>query len=480
MWPLGIAFRAIALAATSVCLATCLFADTIVLKNGKRIVALSTFEEGDKIRYETSAGELTLPKSIVDHIEKGAVPVAADLSASGAVQLNIAPPMSSAIAGASGAESNVLRNGVVDRAFISQTDVAASSGRTNDIATAAMAHHAAAQFELNHGDIESALNDERTALKYDPNQTVFLLGVAYLQLRRSEFQSALDTLDRARQLAPQDPDVAKLSGWAYYGLNKSDQAVAEWKRAYALRPDRDVESALEKAERDKREEASYKQNESSHFTLRYNGAAAPDLAHDVLRTLESHYDSISYELNFTPRDPIGVILYTQEAFADITRAPGWVGALNDGRIRVPVQGLTSMTPELSRVLKHELTHSFVSQKTQGRAPTWLQEGLAQYMEGKRSDSIANSLLQNQRGFSLSSLEGNWMRFSDEEAAYAYAWSLATVEYIIRNGTMTDIDRILDRIAAGDSADTAVREVTRVDYGDLAQATVGFLEKSYGP
>ena len=131
MWPLGIAFRAIALAATSVCLATCLFADTIVLKNGKRIVALSTFEEGDKIRYETSAGELTLPKSIVDHIEKGAVPVAADLSASGAVQLNIAPPMSSAIAGASGAESNVLRNGVVDRAFISQTDVAASSGRTN-------------------------------------------------------------------------------------------------------------------------------------------------------------------------------------------------------------------------------------------------------------------------------------------------------------------------------------------------------------
>jgi len=39
-----------------------------------------------------------------------------------------------------------------------------------------------------------------------------------------------------------------------------------------------------------------------------------------------------------------------------------VGALNDGRIRVPVEGLTSMTEELARVLKHELTHSFVGQK----------------------------------------------------------------------------------------------------------------------
>src|SRR5260221_7396325 len=46
-------------------------ADTIVLKNGRRIVALSVVVEGDKVRYLTSAGELALPKSIVDHIEKG-------------------------------------------------------------------------------------------------------------------------------------------------------------------------------------------------------------------------------------------------------------------------------------------------------------------------------------------------------------------------------------------------------------------------
>src|SRR5215469_5919319 len=67
-------------------------ADTIVLKNGKRIVALSVVEDGDKIRYETAAGQLSLPKSIVDHIERGPVGVMPDSPAAEAARLAIAPP----------------------------------------------------------------------------------------------------------------------------------------------------------------------------------------------------------------------------------------------------------------------------------------------------------------------------------------------------------------------------------------------------
>src|SRR5205807_10441065 len=130
------------------------------------------------------------------------------------------------------------------------------------------------------------------------------------------------------------------------------------------------------------------------FKLRYSGASAPALARDVLRTLERHYSEIESELNFTPPESIGVILYTQDAFSDITKAPAWAGALNDGRIRVPVLGLTSVDAELSRILKHELTHSFIAQKTRSacmglaascaiRAPTWIQEVLAQWMERQR-------------------------------------------------------------------------------------------------
>jgi hypothetical protein len=347
---------------------------------------------------------------------------------------------------------------------------------------AALAHHAAAQFELSHGDMEHALADERTALTFAPEEPALLMNVAYLHLRRSEYKQSLDYLDRARRVAPNNADVPKLAGWAYYGLNKMDQAVAEWKRALALRPDPEVQAALDKAQRDEQEEESYKENQSNHFNLRYSGAAEPALARDVLHTLETHYTAIESELNFTPPDSIGVVLYTRQAFADITRAPGWVGALNDGRIRVPVQGLTAVNPELSRVLKHELTHSFVGQKTRGHAPTWIQEGLAQWMEGKRSGDNADVLAQVHRDGhapSLASLEGPWMGLPSDDAGHAYAWALANVEYIVQADGMGDIERILDRIGSGSSTEAALREILHSDYEDLMQSTADYLRKTYG-
>src|SRR5437763_4636996 len=67
-------------------------AATIVLKNGRRIMALSAVEEGDKVKYLTSAGELSLPKSIVDHIEKGGGMPMAGSPVADAANLAIAPP----------------------------------------------------------------------------------------------------------------------------------------------------------------------------------------------------------------------------------------------------------------------------------------------------------------------------------------------------------------------------------------------------
>ena len=133
-------------------------------------------------------------------------------------------------------------------------------------------------------------------------------------------------------------------GWAYYGANKMDQAIEEWKRAERLRPDPEVEQALAKAERDKSEEESYREGETAHFDLKYYGGATPDLARGILRALEDDFRDLESQLDYTPPEQIAVILYTEQAFADITRAPGWVGALNDGRLRIPVQGLTRSLP----------------------------------------------------------------------------------------------------------------------------------------
>lgn len=456
-------------------------ADKIVLKNGRKIIASNVIEEGDKVRYETSAGQLTLPRSIIDHIERDAFTPDMSSAAENVSNLGISAPAISPGASYELIEHVVVHDGAIDRAYIAQLENEARGGSAAAKSHAAMAHHAAAQFELSRGDVEHALVDERTALHYEPEQLDFLLSVAYLHLRRSEFRKSLDYLERARGLAPENPDVLKLAGWCYYGLNKIDAAVSEWRRSLALHADPEVQAALDKATRDKEEEADYKENQSAHFSLRYSGSAEPALARQVLRTLEGHFSQIESELNFTPPDSIAVILYTHQAFADITQAPGWVSAVNDGRIRVPVQGLTGVNAELSRVLKHELTHSFVQQKTHGRAPTWIQEGLAQWMEGKRSEHSAYALTKTYaagRASSLDSLEGSWSSFSADAASSAYAWALANMEYIVRTGGMQDVERILDRIAAGSSAEEALREVLHGDYNDLMDSTAAFLRKNY--
>src|SRR6266481_4535313 len=183
-------------------------------------------------------------------------------------------------------ERGAVHDGAIDREYIARLESAARSGERQANRSAALGHHLAANFEFAHGDMGHALIDARTALTYAPEEPVFLLNVGYLLLRRSEFKESLEYLERARRFAPQNVDVPKLEGWAYYGLNKLDQAVAEWKSALAMRPDKEVQVALERAMADKKEEESYKENESSHFKLRYSGAAAPALAKDVLRTLE--------------------------------------------------------------------------------------------------------------------------------------------------------------------------------------------------
>ncbi|HJY88581.1 MAG TPA: hypothetical protein VKE24_17240 [Candidatus Acidoferrales bacterium] len=352
-------------------------ADTIVLKNGRRIVAANVVEENGRVSYEISAGRLSLPRSIVERVERDGVSPA-NLAPQGASELAIRPPDVEPAEGSDEVARAVVHDDTVDRAYLARLDEATREGSNASAARAAIGHAVAAQSELRRGEIEAAIGEYRRALSFAASQPSLYLGislhVAYLHLRRSEYSAALDYLDRARRVAPDSPDVAKLAGWPNYSLNRLDRAVEEWKRALRLRPDAEVERALEKAERDQQVEGNYREGETSHFTLRYYGGAAPELARAIPRTLEEHFRAIESELNFTPAEPIGVILYTNQTFADITRAPGWVSALNDGRIRVPVQGLTSVSAELSRVLKHELTHSFIQQKTHGRCPLWLQEG----------------------------------------------------------------------------------------------------------
>lgn len=455
-------------------------ADTIVLKNGRHITVDVATESGDRVTGETAAGEISLPKSMVERVEHTPIDFSAQSSTANnsARTISIAPPSASAdIVMDSSVARAAVHNGAIDRAYIAQTEQAAMLGETGAAERAAAAHHAAAQFLTAKGDSDAAVKQDEEALRFLPNNLALLLNVSYAHLQRSEYSKALEYLTRAKRVAPDSPDVAKLSGWANYGLNKIPEAVTEWKRALQLRPDPDVVTALARAERDASAERDFRDGQTAHFDMKYSGALPPALAGGILRALEIDFDQISALLNYTPPEPIGVILYPNQEFEDITRAPAWVGAINDGRIRVPVQGLDSVTDELARVLRHELTHSFLQQKTLGRCPTWLQEGIAEWMEGRRIGTLATTLVaayDNHSAIPLGDLEVSWMRLSGAGASFAYGWSLAVVETILAKNSMSDLGRLLDELRSGASPEQALRSTLHLDYSELDRQTADYL------
>ena len=272
-------------------------------------------------------------------------------------------------------------------------------------------------------------------------------------------------------------------GYAQFASDRNRDAIRSWKRSLSLRPDAQVQKYLEKAERDATVESEYTQKESSHFTLKYEGAQTPEsLRRDLVSTLESHYDDLVRDLGVAPRGSISVILYTDQAFFDVTQSPSWAGAVNDGKLRIPVNGMNSVTPELSRVIKHELAHSFINQVAGGRCPQWLNEGIAQALEPKSLSSRGRRLAQlfkAQQELPFNTLEGSFMRFSPMEAMLAYDESLAAVQFIGDTYGMGDLQRILQRIGEGNSTEAALRSTIHDDYGQLQGEVKKYLISKYG-
>ena len=447
-------------------------AETIRLKNGRSIVADRVREKGSRIEYEIGDNTYAIAKSLVERIDAGGAPPVASPRA----ELPVLAP-SQQVERADELLARVIRDGRVD------TEALAALDDPSKPEQAAAAYFVAAQYELNHGSPEQARRHLERAVGYLPEHAVLLEHYVAVLVQLKRYQEAIGRAEQATRLAPNSADAFGLLGLALFYSGKTEEAVRAWRKSLALRPSATVQQYLEQAERDLAAESTYGQQESGHFSMRYEGRQVSEaLRRDILVTLEAHYDTLVRELGVAPRESIPVILYTEQAFSDVTQAPAWMGALNDGKLRIPVEGLDRMTGELSRVLKHELAHSFINQITRNRCPVWLNEGVAMALEPRSSAPYGRMLAQlflTDRHIPLNTLEGPFVRFSSTQATVAYLESLAAVDYIRDTYGMSDVVRVLERIGEGASTETALRNTVHAGYGRLEEDIGQYLKKTYG-
>jgi tetratricopeptide (TPR) repeat protein len=450
-------------------------ADTIHLKNGRAIVADHVRENGNRYEYEIGENSYAIPKSSVDHVDAGGLP--AESSAAAKISgLPVFTPANS-LAFEHDFESKIIQDGKVN------PDALAALEAKGNAELSATADFIAGKFEFEHGNIAQSRSYFENALRFQPDNSTILIYYSAVLVRTGNATRALPYAGRAVRSAPDSPDAFTMLGYAQFAADRTKDAIASWKRSLALRPDPAVEQFLAKAQREQSAEAEFVENESGHFVLHYEGHQSSDaLRVQILTVLEADYDDLVRDLGTPPRDNIHVTLYTETAFFDVTHAPTWAGALNDGKLRIPISGLTSVTPELARVLRHELVHSFVAKLAGGRCPPWLNEGIAQFLEPKSVGGDGHQLallFKAQQEIPLNALENSFNSFSGPKAYLAYAESLAAVSYIADSYGLSDLERILDRISQGSSTEAALRETIHSDYGQLESDLGRYLADRYG-
>ncbi len=453
-------------------------ADVIHLKNGRTIWADQVREDKNKDRVEYDVGEDTyaIPKSSVDRIDAGGAAPARSGSAGTAAVPDFTPAAPTFTHEADMAEK-VIRDGKVD------TEALSALEQGGNAELAATGYFLAGKHESDHGNFPVAKKYYESALRFQPDNATLLIYYAATLMRIGQASQALPYAEHAVRIAPDSPDTLAILGFVQFASDHTPEAIRSWKKSLAVRPDSTISQYLERAQRESSAESDYSQRESSHFNLHFEGKDTSEgFRRDLLGTLDSEYDDLVRDLGYAPHNNIVVTLYTQQAFFDVTRAPSWSGAINDGKLRIPVSGVNSMTSELSRVLKHELTHSFVSQVSGNRCPTWLNEGVAQLEEGKSSASNGHALSQMFAAgaeIPYNGLEGSFMNFSGAEATVAYAQSLAAVEYIRDTYGMGDVQRILERLSQGSSTEAALRGTIHSDYRQMRDEMAKWLADKYG-
>jgi tetratricopeptide (TPR) repeat protein len=365
----------------------------------------------------------------------------------------------------------ILNSGEVDERALAAIE------RRGDPSVSAAAYFVAARYEHEHKRREPALRFLQRALEFAPDHAGLLAWHAALLRETGQYSEAIDQAERAAQLDPNLADAQRILGFAYYDAGRTQDAVDAWERSLRLAPSAEVKSYLDKARRETKVEENFAQTARGHFVLRYEGAQPrPALIEDLLSALERQFEDLTRDLGSSPSAAIVVTLYRGEQFSEVTRAPSWAGAVNDGKLRVPFGDVPALTPQIEAVLRHELTHSFV-RAAAPNCPTWLNEGLAQYEEPRSSAAFAARLaeqLQSGQATPLRELEGSFLGLSSEQAQTAYAESLAAVEYLRSAYGLTGLQHILGALANGEDADEALRQTTRGGYADLQRELAIYL------
>ncbi len=251
--------------------------------------------------------------------------------------------------------------------------------------------HAGLGFEfLDGGESRRAREAFETAIEAaDDYYARFGLGYVYF-LRREDGKS-LTHLLASLQLRPEYAYTNKLVGILKYRQGDTEEALRRLRKARALdTKDDETVSLIDRWSTEMRITDEFPTTRTRHFAVRADPRLPQDLRTRLTAMLDEAWDDLGDRLGVWPEDRVPAILYSESRFRRATGMAHWVGGLYDGQLKFPVPvpkkssgagAEKAQLASLEAVVRHEYTHVLV-RAIAPECPTWLNEGIAQYLEGR--------------------------------------------------------------------------------------------------
>ncbi len=191
------------------------------------------------------------------------------------------------------------------------------------------------------------------------------------------------------------------------------------------------------------------QTSSPDLALHYPSAqVSSGVAREMLDALDEEYARVRHDLGCVIGSKITAIVIPLATWEQMGHSP-WSGGLFDGRIQVPlVYERSRVGPKMREVFAHEIVHACIARL--GKHPTWLHEGLAQYLSGVRLSNDNKRILRQAVAAGklpgLERLAGPWGHFSAAQASTAYAYGLLAAESLIEAEGMEAVRQTLKQPA----------------------------------
>ena len=289
------------------------------------------------------------------------------------------------------------------------------------------------------------------------------------------FREGRERLAALAAKTPGTAEVAYLEGYARFLEGDYVASVTSLKAAAAAPgPDPGVKELLALASAAGDAVKDHREHRSSHFLVR---APVEDavLVPYALEALESAYDALALDLGFAAEMPIRIEFYRSPSdlaevsslsVAEVART-GTIALCKWARLMVTTPRALSYGYPWLDSINHELVHYAISTLSRDKAPVWLQEGLAKFLEtrwrapagARLVPSMEHLLAKALRGGKLISFDAMHPSMaklpSAEDASLAFAEVATAIGYLHATGGVAALRSAVTAVGEGADARRAV-------------------------